>query len=206
MRITSNRIKELRKQNKLTLKQLSEKSGISVSSLSAYEKEEGEKGYRSPKFDKWIKLANFFGVSVSYLMGEDSETVWDLKASKDDKFEKLSKMLTNPKTEKIAIKIFEHEQEKKNINDFASILSVMDKIFPPISDERKNMDKVDYFEVVSLMKDTFDLAIESYSGNSLSKKYLNEIVKILKKYREDSMNKEIDESGISSEEDDELPF
>ena len=66
---TPNRIKELRKQNGLTLKQLSHQSGISVSSLSAYEKEEGEKGYRAPKIDKWIKLANCLNVSVPYLQG-----------------------------------------------------------------------------------------------------------------------------------------
>lgn len=65
----ANRIKELRKSKNLTLKQLSAKTGISVSSLSAYEKNAGEKGYRSPKIDKWVQLADFFDVSVPYLQG-----------------------------------------------------------------------------------------------------------------------------------------
>lgn len=65
----ANRIKELRKSKNLTLKQLSAKTGISVSSLSAYEKNEGEKGYRSPKIDKWVQLADFFDVPVPYLQG-----------------------------------------------------------------------------------------------------------------------------------------
>lgn len=64
-----NRIKEIRKKKKLTLKEVSEKTGISISSLSAYEKQKGEKGYRYPKIDNWIKLADFFGVPVSYLQG-----------------------------------------------------------------------------------------------------------------------------------------
>lgn len=67
--ISLNRIKEIRKKKKLTLKQVSKKTGISVSSLSAYEKQEGDKGYRKPKIDKWIQLADFFGVSVPYLQG-----------------------------------------------------------------------------------------------------------------------------------------
>ncbi len=60
----ANRIKELRKQRKITLQQLSKQTGISVSSLSAY-----ENNRRSPKIENWIKLAEFFNVPVSYLQG-----------------------------------------------------------------------------------------------------------------------------------------
>lgn len=70
-----NRIKEIRKKKKLTLQQVSNKTGISVSSLSAYEKQEGNKGYRNPKIENWIKLANFFNVSVTYLMGISDQTL-----------------------------------------------------------------------------------------------------------------------------------
>lgn len=62
-------LKNYEKSKNLTLKQLSAKTGISVSSLSAYEKNAGEKGYRSPKIDKWVQLADFFDVSVPYLQG-----------------------------------------------------------------------------------------------------------------------------------------
>lgn len=60
----ANRIEKLRKQKKITLQQLSKQTGISVSSLSAY-----ENSRRSPKIENWIKLAEFFKVSVSYLQG-----------------------------------------------------------------------------------------------------------------------------------------
>lgn len=71
-----NRIKEIRKNKKLTLKQVSEETGISVSSLSAYEKQENDKGYRKPKIENWIKLAFYFDVPVAYLQGvsDDSDT------------------------------------------------------------------------------------------------------------------------------------
>lgn len=65
----ANRINEIRKRKKLTLQQVSEKTDISVSSLSAYEKQVGDKGYRNPKIKAYLKLADFFNVPVNYLMG-----------------------------------------------------------------------------------------------------------------------------------------
>lgn len=63
------RLREQRKKQGLSLAQLSnmlEKTGLSLSpdSLSKY-----ERGDREPKLKTWQKLANFFGVSVEYLMG-----------------------------------------------------------------------------------------------------------------------------------------
>lgn len=67
-----NRIKALRKKRKLTLSEVSAETGISISSLSAYEKNKDEKGYRSPKIDKLIVLAAFFDVPVAYLQGSSN--------------------------------------------------------------------------------------------------------------------------------------
>lgn len=77
----ANRVKQLRQQRKVTLQQLSNKTGISISSLSAY-----ENNRRSPKIENWIKLADFFGVSVSYLQG-----VSDKKNT--SKYESLDKVV-----------------------------------------------------------------------------------------------------------------
>ena len=65
-----NRIKELRKAQKITLKELSEKlkeKGLSFSDsqLSYY-----EQGKRSPRnVDIWEALAEIFDVSLAYVMG-----------------------------------------------------------------------------------------------------------------------------------------
>lgn len=73
-----NRIKQLRQQRGLSIdelsKQLKEK-GISISpaSISKY-----ERGARKPKIDKWIQLADFFDVPVSYLQG--TSVISDKKA------------------------------------------------------------------------------------------------------------------------------
>lgn len=77
-----NRIKELREKRGLSIDQLSKElkaKGISISpaSISKYEREE-----RKPKIDKWIKLANFFDVPVSYLQGYSEYNYDDKEAIK----------------------------------------------------------------------------------------------------------------------------
>ena len=59
-----NRLKELRKEKKLTQKELADK--INVSKITVLRWENGE---RQIKPDKAEKLADFFGVSVGYLLG-----------------------------------------------------------------------------------------------------------------------------------------
>ena len=59
-----NRIKKLRKEQGLTLEELSTRTGVSVASLNHY-----ELGKHEPKFKTWKKLADYFNVSVPYLQG-----------------------------------------------------------------------------------------------------------------------------------------
>ena len=59
-----NRIKELRKEKKLTLDALSDKVNIKRGTLNNYENEKTE-----PKLETWKKLADYFDVSVGYLQG-----------------------------------------------------------------------------------------------------------------------------------------
>lgn len=60
-----NRIKELRQKKGDSVKKVADEVGLSQSMLSSY-----ENGARSPRDEgTWDKLANYFGVSVSYLMG-----------------------------------------------------------------------------------------------------------------------------------------
>lgn len=64
MSILSERIKLLREEHSLNQSQLAEKLGIAVSSISQY-----ETGDRMPSDDVKIKLANYFDVSLDFLMG-----------------------------------------------------------------------------------------------------------------------------------------
>lgn len=60
----SNRLKELRKNKGLTLKDIQEQTGIKRSTYSDYENENTE-----PKLAVWKDLADYFGVDVGYLQG-----------------------------------------------------------------------------------------------------------------------------------------
>ncbi|WP_237394383.1 helix-turn-helix domain-containing protein [Streptococcus gallolyticus] len=61
-----NRVNELRKQLGKTMKELSVEIGIGLSTISNY-----ENGYSTPKKQNAQKLADYFGVSVPYLLGLD---------------------------------------------------------------------------------------------------------------------------------------
>lgn len=60
-----NNIKKLRKEQGLSIRKLSELTGISAPTLSRY-----ENGDRHPKIENWQKLADFFEVSIEYLQGK----------------------------------------------------------------------------------------------------------------------------------------
>ena len=68
------RLRELRKQNGLTMKQLGDKAGLAESTISLY-----ENGKRQPDQGTMLFFANFFGVSVDYLLGRDEETEESLR-------------------------------------------------------------------------------------------------------------------------------
>lgn len=73
----TNRIKELRLREHLTIKELSDKlkaqnTPISPDSLSKY-----ERGQRIPKWEKWEALAKFFNVPLNFIRG-DTEDVSEL--------------------------------------------------------------------------------------------------------------------------------
>lgn len=59
-----NRLRELRKNHGLTLKELSKKVSMHDNTLSQY-----ETGKRNPSLKTWQQLADFYGVSVPYLQG-----------------------------------------------------------------------------------------------------------------------------------------
>ena len=60
-----NRIKDLREDADITQKELAKIIGVTQATLSDYEVEKTE-----PKKDIWIKLSEFFNVSIDYLMGK----------------------------------------------------------------------------------------------------------------------------------------
>ena len=61
-----NRLRELRKQQKMTMKQLGEVVDLAESTISQY-----ETGKRQPDNETLLKLSEVFGVTVGYLLGAE---------------------------------------------------------------------------------------------------------------------------------------
>lgn len=75
----SVRLRELRKKNKMTQRQLAEKLFVDCSSVTKW-----ETGKAFPDFSNQKKLANIFNVSLDYLLGnEPPKTDYDLFPSED---------------------------------------------------------------------------------------------------------------------------
>ena len=63
----SERLKELREEKNLTQKELADKVLVSQAAIARW-----EEGKRSPNLDALILIANFFDVSLDYLVGREN--------------------------------------------------------------------------------------------------------------------------------------
>lgn len=79
-----NRLRILRKNRRLTIKEVAYTVGIAENTLQKYETEK-----REPKKETWLKLANYYDVPVSYLMGLPDGLVQHINKSQAMTFEEL---------------------------------------------------------------------------------------------------------------------
>ena len=79
-----NRLRQVRRTKGITLKELAEDTGIVENTLSQYETEK-----REPRRETWIKLADYYCVPVSYLMGLPDGLVQHINKSQTMTFEEL---------------------------------------------------------------------------------------------------------------------
>ena len=88
MLIFGERLKSLRKEKGLSIRDIASETGISRSSIEAY-----EKGKRKPKFEAVEALANFFNVQTDYLLGTNEEQM------KKERKNEMKKGLTDEQVE-----------------------------------------------------------------------------------------------------------
>ena len=101
-----NRLKELRKEKKLTQKELAEETDIPYRTLQRW-----ENGESQIKPEKAEKLANFFGVSIAHLLGYEDN---DLKNEADTKVAVLDEALKKLH----AIMVLAESSESPNLVEF----------------------------------------------------------------------------------------
>jgi len=136
-----NRIKELRLKRNLTLKELSTETGISVSSLSAY-----ERGDRSPKIEALETLAKTFDVPLFYLDGS---------AGRDGQIREVAPYLTLNDDGTIALDLPDDFQKEiqKTYNEIPEPAQFGFDVF---NDVWKNVDEF-AFKVPPYIKDAVNL-------------------------------------------------
>ncbi|MFW5991569.1 MAG: LexA family protein [Halanaerobiaceae bacterium] len=107
MRVLGTRIRKLRKENNFTLRELGEKLNMSFSILAMY-----ERGERTPPVDKLLMLADFFSVSVDYLLGKSDNKKYlsnDIAAATGDYIVKEDRdckaIINSPKKDFFCIKV-----------------------------------------------------------------------------------------------------
>lgn len=64
----TNRIREVRKAHKMTMKQLGAEIGLAESTISQY-----ETGKREPDNETLLRIGEIFGVTVGYLLGAEEQ-------------------------------------------------------------------------------------------------------------------------------------
>lgn len=89
------KIKKLRKEKKLTQKQLAELAGVAVSAISAY-----ESGNRYPSYEVLINLSHIFHVSTDYLLGISTIKSIDVTELNDTEIEVIMQMVEILKAKK----------------------------------------------------------------------------------------------------------
>jgi transcriptional regulator with XRE-family HTH domain len=141
MSIFSNRLKDLRKDRRLTQKQLASKLFIDDTSISKYENDKA-----MPENELLQRIADFFEVSVDYLLGRDT-TFNNLKAPyQKDLFAGPSKPVKSELNKKEKINI---EKEAQKMIDNLDNADVVEFCGTPADEEDKEFLKMAYERFLS---------------------------------------------------------
>lgn len=130
----NNKIKELRKKKKLTQEELAEKINVTKLTISRW-----ERGERVPKSDKAQQLAEFFSVSVAYLLGYS-----EYKNSKD-----ISQTLKS--------------QSQKDINDFVKNNIFKNYLELDIESTKKMSGNYDFNKNINILKTVSDIFVDKHN-------------------------------------------
>lgn len=166
-----NRIKELRTEKGITVKDLSDVIGISQSMLSNY-----ENGNSEPRNQEiWDKLASFFGVSVPYLRGFETKNIDTSNIDTETLIERMLNLI-NLEDEKTEV-IFLQKKENKLLMNIA--ITDLEKLLGKTCLEKKEVN-----HALSLIKHRYkhldellDTSLKLYNNQAKSYSLLLDLLK-----------------------------
>lgn len=89
------RLKQLRKDNKMTQQQLSEVLGLAISSISSY-----ESGDRKPSYSILRKYAAYFHVTSDYILGIEKKISLDVSDLTKEQIDSVKLLITKYRASK----------------------------------------------------------------------------------------------------------
>lgn len=188
-----NRLRELRKEKKLTLKEVSsqlEQNNLRISpdALAKY-----ERGDREPKLETWQKLADFFGVSVPYLQGiskvKDVDAFDDFKSFLDY-LSKIRKLPDRYSIETDELLAFYAENDRRVFKLLGDVFLKLTRtkrthkaLEKAVKDISENSDIQYISEINSIMLDVFVIMLQSETNVEKSIKARKKIIDIVETHR-----------------------
>ncbi len=105
-----NRLRELRRQRGITMKELGNAFGLAESTISQY-----ETGKRQPDNETLVKFAEYFHVTVDYLLGKEQKNEFVAQNDKlyDENLELFRKLPTEKKKQALEYLRFLVEHQEK---------------------------------------------------------------------------------------------
>ncbi|WP_140457178.1 MULTISPECIES: helix-turn-helix domain-containing protein [Priestia] len=180
------RIRQLRKEKGLTLRELSDELDIPFTTLGNYERED-----RQPNFETFECLAKYFGVTIDYLSGRTEERTFDEYVLNND-FKDLQKLIaqTTPEARTIVTDIFDQvylivgdelRSDNVNMKEMEHVFEVINFIFRLKNKLVWSKSQDDFF----VTDDSYEFTKQYLKEKQLVDKHFNDLLDI---YANDNFN------------------
>ena len=177
--MSKNRIGELRKKRGMGQKELAEKIETSQQAISLY-----ERGDREPKLETWQKLAKFFDVPVTYLMGISDINNLDIYDNFDDWLNTVAIKKSDSTGAIVPRKELKAYVNELTLKEFESLLKSSvygnEKELEELREKLSSVSEMKHIN--SFTRHSFTLALKAKTGDSRAQQAYKEISKIINSY------------------------
>lgn len=165
-----NRIAELRKEKGLTLQQVADAIGVGNNTISRY-----ENGKREPKLETWIKLSNFFNVSISYLQGISNIPG---KLASDDYVNATSHLKQKEYDKEVLVKVRD--------DHLARIIQIINACDGLVNKNELlkilNSESVNYISTYHILSQCLNIVIKGQTNDKVASVSLKSLLEIIENY------------------------
>ncbi|MFC5713829.1 helix-turn-helix domain-containing protein [Thalassorhabdus alkalitolerans] len=177
------RIRQLRKERKMTLRELAEELNIPFTTLGNYERED-----RQPNFDTFETIASYFNVTIDYLAGRSEDKTIEENLFREDfvNLQDILQDIEDPETRKTVVSIFDQmflitNSELKLGNENKRELELIKQIVHFIFRLKQGLGFGNQNKELFKAKSEYDFALKYMSEKNILDNYFNELFQIYSK-------------------------